>query len=97
MVRLSVRVRPSARRSTVVGYDGSVLKADVAAPAAENRANEELIRLLAKELGVGRTRLVIVRGQAARDKIVEIDLPRETVESWLAGHGPTCNPTTPSR
>ena len=96
-VRLTVRVRPSARRSAVTGYEGNVLKVDVAAPPAENRANEELIKLLARELAVGRSKLSIFRGQSSRDKVVEIDAPRELVEAWLKDLQTRCNPIDQSR
>ena len=84
MVRLEVRVHPSAGRSAVTGYDGSIVRVDVVAPATRNRANAELVRLLANELGVGRSSVSVVRGLSARVKVVEIDLPRERVDSWLA-------------
>lgn len=84
MVRLEVRVHPSAGRSAVTGYDGSIVRVDVAAPATRNRANAELVRLLAKELGVGRSSVTLVKGLGARVKVVEVDLPRERVDSWLA-------------
>lgn len=84
VVRLDVRVRPSAGRSAVTGYESSVLRVDVAAPATKNRANAELVRLLAKELGVGRSSVSIVRGLGARVKVVEVDVPQVRVDSWLA-------------
>lgn len=84
MIRLAVRVRPSAGRSAVTGYDGSVLRVEVAAPATKSRANAELIRLLAKELGIGRSLVSIVRGLGAPVKVIEIDVPPDRVESWLA-------------
>jgi len=86
VVRLDVRVRPSAGRSAVTGYDGSVLRVDVAAPATKNRANAELVRLLAKELGVGRSSVSVVRGVGARHKVLSIDLPEDLVNSWLEHH-----------
>ena len=45
----------------------------VTAPALEGRANRAVQRLLAKRLGVAPTRLSIVRGEHARDKVIEID------------------------
>lgn len=96
-VRLLIRVRPGARRSEVVGYADAVLRVDVAAPATENRANDELVRLLAKELGIARGRVQIVRGQTAREKLVEIDLDRERVDAWTTAIRSRCSPTDPNR
>lgn len=83
MKRLLVQVRPAARQSLALGYDGRVVRIAVAAPATENRANEELVRFLAHELGIPPSTISIVRGHTARLKLVAIDQPAELVENWL--------------
>jgi len=70
--RLSLRVSPGARKSAVVGRYGERWKIRVAAPAESGRANEALIELLGKTLGVARSQLRVVTGAGARDKIVEV-------------------------
>lgn len=97
MTRITVRVRPGARRSGVVDYDGGVLRINVAAPPSENRANEELINVLAGELKIGRSRIRILRGFTGRQKIVEIDLPPQQIDEWLAGLHATRSPTDPNQ
>lgn len=87
-VRLAVRVRPGARRTAVVSYDGSVARIDVAAPAAENRANAALIAFLADQLGIGISRIQIIRGATGRQKLLEIEVPPATIGTWLAGFTP---------
>ncbi len=72
---LSVRVQPGAGRSSVVGTIGDELKVRVAAPANEGKANAELVRFLARELGVPRGVVRIARGETARSKVVEVDDP----------------------
>jgi hypothetical protein len=47
-VRASVRLTPRARAARIDGVEGGLLKVAVTAPAAENQANEALLRLLAK-------------------------------------------------
>lgn len=74
-----------------------MLRVDVAAPATENRANDELIKLLADELGIGRSRLRIVRGATGRQKVVEVDLPAEQIDAWLAGLPARRSPPAPNR
>jgi len=44
----------------------------VAAPAESGKANDALIELLGKTLGVARSQLRVVTGAGARDKIVEV-------------------------
>jgi len=70
--RLSLRVSPGARKSAVVGRYGERWKIRVAAPAESGKANDALIELLGKTLGVARSQLRLVTGASARDKIVEV-------------------------
>lgn len=88
MVQLAVRVRPGARQTALVSYDGTTARIDVAAPAVENRANEALIAFVADQLGIGKTRVQIRRGGAGRQKLLEIEAPPAVVESWLAAPRP---------
>ena len=44
----------------------------VTAPALEGRANEALGRLVAKRLGVAKSRVSIVRGERSRDKTLRV-------------------------
>lgn len=71
--RISVRLTPRAGRDEVVGFEGDVLRVRVKAPPVEGRANEALLKVLAKALGVPRSSLAIVRGRASRDKIVAVE------------------------
>jgi uncharacterized protein YggU (UPF0235/DUF167 family) len=48
-------------------------KLRVAAPAEGGRANAAVVRLLAETIGVPRTRIALVSGHGARDKVVELD------------------------
>jgi uncharacterized protein (TIGR00251 family) len=56
-----------------MGFEGEVLRVRVQAPPVEGKANEALLRLLAKALGVPRSRLTIVAGRASRVKTVAVE------------------------
>jgi uncharacterized protein (TIGR00251 family) len=71
--RIRARLTPRASRDEVLGFEGEVLRVRVKAPPVEGRANEAVLRLLAKVLRVSRSSLTIVRGQASRDKIVKVE------------------------
>jgi uncharacterized protein (TIGR00251 family) len=73
VTRLTVRLTPRASKDEVLGFQGEVLRVRVKAPPVEGRANEALLRLLAKVLGIRRSSLAIVRGQSSREKIVAVD------------------------
>ena len=70
---LKVRLTPRADRDAVGGVTGGVVAVRVSAPPADGQANASLIKVLAKALGVPKSRLSIVRGQSARDKLVRVD------------------------
>jgi uncharacterized protein len=76
-MRVRVRLAPQARAARIEGVvrlgDGTaVLKVSVTAPPAEGRANEALLRLLAKEWRVARRDLAIVGGLKSRSKLVHV-------------------------
>ncbi len=71
--RLSVRLTPRASRDELIGFENEVLRARVKAPPVEGRANEALLRLLARTLGMPRSDLTIVGGRASRDKTVAVE------------------------
>ena len=71
--RLEVRVRPKAGRNRV-SWDGvSAVKVYVTAPPEGGKANEAVITLLAKLLGVPRRDVELLRGQKSRDKVLRIE------------------------
>jgi uncharacterized protein len=68
----TVRVAPRASRSEIGGEHDGALKVRVAAPPVEGAANEELARVLAKALGVGRGNVEVVTGRASKTKVVRV-------------------------
>jgi uncharacterized protein (TIGR00251 family) len=70
--RIAVKAVPNAPRSAVVGWAGDTLKVKVHAPALEGRANEELCRFLAEELGLRTSAVSVLRGAKSRLKLVEV-------------------------
>lgn len=72
--RLAIRVKPGASRSEVGGLVGEELAVAITSQAHNGEANEAAIAALAKALGVGKTRLQIVKGATFRPKVVEISL-----------------------
>lgn len=83
--RLRLRVVPGSGSTGIVGRYGEGWKVRVAAPPERGKANEAVVRLLARTLGLPARSVVLVSGHGGRDKMVElagID-PAET-ESRLA-------------
>jgi uncharacterized protein len=68
----NVRVVPRASRSEVVGEHDGALRVRIAAPPVDGAANDELVRLLARVLGVTRTAVAVTAGQTSKLKRVAV-------------------------
>ena len=73
VARITVRVRPGAGRDELLGLRDGILNARVAAPPVDGRANRALCRLVAGAVGVAPSRVTVVRGVRAREKVLELD------------------------
>jgi uncharacterized protein (TIGR00251 family) len=71
-VTFSVRIVPRASRSEVVGEHSGALRVRIAAPPVDGAANEELVRLLSRTLGVSRSAIEIRSGLTAKVKVVRV-------------------------
>ncbi|WP_199260054.1 DUF167 domain-containing protein [Paracoccus binzhouensis] len=69
---IAVRVTPRASRNAVI-LDGEAIRVTVTAVPEDGKANAAVVKLLAKALGVAKSRLVLLRGATARDKLFRLD------------------------
>jgi uncharacterized protein (TIGR00251 family) len=68
----AVKVAPRASRSGVVGEHDGALKVRVAAPPVGGATNEELVRFLARALGVPTSAVELTAGHASKNKTVRV-------------------------
>jgi uncharacterized protein YggU (UPF0235/DUF167 family) len=68
---IAVRVTPRAARNAVVA-EADGLRVYVTTVPEDGRANAAVVKLLAKAMGVAKTRLVLVRGQTSRNKVFRL-------------------------
>ncbi len=81
--QLTVRVTPNARQSAFAGWGSdekgrAVLLIRLAAPPVDGKANTELVRFLAEQLGCTKKQISVIRGTSSRQKALE--LPAEALE-----------------
>ena len=69
---LAVWVTPGAPRSEVAGVVDGRLRLRLAAAAHEGKANAELVRLMAKILGVPRRQVELAKGATGRRKLLRV-------------------------
>jgi uncharacterized protein (TIGR00251 family) len=65
---LPVRAQPGARKNAVLGEHAGALKVAVTAPPEDGRANQALVELLRKALGLKRSQVELIGGLTSRDK-----------------------------
>ena len=70
---IKIRVQPKSSRNQVDGFQDGALRVRVTAAPTESQANAAVIAILAKTLGVSKSRLEIIRGYSSRDKVVSVD------------------------
>jgi uncharacterized protein (TIGR00251 family) len=83
MARVDVRLQPRASRSELRGVRDGVLIARVTAAPVDGRANAALCKLIAKAVGVAPSRVSVVRGETAREKVVLVEGVEEAA-LWAA-------------
>ena len=71
--QLQVRVQPGVRSNAVDGFKRNVLRLRVTAQPEHGAANEAVIALLAKALGIAKSRVVLVHGGSSRSKTFHIE------------------------
>ncbi|NER84148.1 MAG: DUF167 domain-containing protein [Leptolyngbya sp. SIO1D8] len=77
MVILRIRVKPNAKQSRIQKTESGEWVVSLSAPPVGGKANQALIKLLAQELNVSKSRIHIKSGHTGRHKLIEIegDLP----------------------
>ena len=88
MGSLSIRVTPRASKPGIGDWKTDpegrpFLEVRVAAAPADGAANEEVIRQLAKALGIPKTSLTIVSGQTSRLKRIEVPIEEQVILAKL--------------
>lgn len=78
---LFVQIQPQSSKNQIVGPLQDRLKIKIKAPPVDGAANEELIRFLAKLLGLKQNEVEIVHGSSGKQKTLR--LHRDLTESEL--------------
>jgi uncharacterized protein len=73
MADIRVRLQPRARRDEIVGERAGSVVMRVTAPPVDGKANAALCALIARAAGVAPSRVQVVRGHTARDKLVRVE------------------------
>ena len=69
---LKVYLQPKSSKNEIVGPFRDGIKIKVTAPPVEGKANEALIKILAKEFKISASSIEILKGHNSRTKIIRI-------------------------
>ena len=72
-VRLRLKIRPSRPKNKIIGVNGDRLVVDIAAAPTKGKANKELIKFLAKRLGISGRDIQISSGETDHFKSLIIE------------------------
>jgi uncharacterized protein len=73
-VLLRVKAKAHAREDSVLGVRAGELVVSVRAPAEKGKANAEIIRVIAKSLGLSRDSVILKSGASSPHKVFELPL-----------------------
>jgi uncharacterized protein (TIGR00251 family) len=72
-LRLALKLSPRSKKEGVEGVQDGRLHIKLTAPAVDGKANAALVAFLARLLEVKKTQVLLVTGEKARLKVVEIE------------------------
>lgn len=69
---IAVRVTPKASRNRIICEDG-MIRVYVTTVPEGGKATKEVTKILARALGLPKTRLSLIRGATSRDKVFRVE------------------------
>ncbi|WP_028881567.1 DUF167 family protein [Teredinibacter turnerae] len=69
-------LQPKASSDAFAGLQADRLKIRITAPPTDGKANAHLVKYLARQFGVAKSNIEIVRGQLSRQKTLQIHHPK---------------------
>ncbi len=72
-ILLKIKVEPKSSKKGITGIIGDSIKVNLHAPPVGGAANKELIELLAEKINIKKSSIKIIKGQASKEKLVEIE------------------------
>lgn len=69
---LTLHIQPGAKKTEFAGLHGDALKIRLAAPPADGKANDALIKFIAETLRLPKSAVNLISGQSSRRKVLEV-------------------------
>ncbi len=78
---MDCHLQPKTSKDELCGLHGTRLKIRITPPPVDGKANANMIKFLAKQFGVAKNAVTIVKGELARQKRVKIQVPERIPEN----------------
>lgn len=72
MQKIAVKVKPNSQQQKIIEAEDGSLTVHLKSPPVDGKANQELIKLLAKKYQVTKSQIMIKSGIWAKTKLIEI-------------------------
>lgn len=76
-MQLEIKVIPGASRN-MIKEEGGIIKVYLTAPPVDGKANQALIKFLAKHYDLSKSCIEIIKGEKTRHKIIKINLMKRS-------------------
>jgi len=73
-MNISIKLTPCASKNELIKISDTDWKVRLTASPVEGKANHALIKFLAKELGLKKAQIEIIKGLKSKNKIVKISM-----------------------
>lgn len=70
---VQIKVTPNASKNQIVDWKEKTLYVRIKGVPEKGQVNEELVRFLAKELGIGKSHIELISGHTSRFKRLKIE------------------------
>jgi len=71
-VILKVKVKPNSKQQAIIVEEDGSFTVRLKSPPVDGKANQELVQLLSKQLGVPKSQVMIRSGQTSKIKRIEV-------------------------
>ncbi len=73
-MQLNIKVTPKAKLNKIIKINDNSYQVYTTAPPDKGKANQAIIKLLAKELNLSKSKIIIIKGEKNRHKIIKIQI-----------------------
>jgi len=81
-LKIRILIQPRASKTEIIGIVGDRLKIRLQAPPVDGKANDVLVRYLARELALTRSEIVLKSGHTGRKKTLELPASVKLPSEW---------------